>query len=70
MKALIIGETYSDNGLKAILGNSPNDRLVVAGNEDFILVLQDEGNGNYKLLHIVYPDAWLNSGAEIEKGGE
>lgn len=73
MKAPIIGETYTDDDLKTILGDCPNERLVAVGNEDFILVLQDEGNGNYRLLHVIYPDAWQNSGVfltDLAKGGE
>ena len=50
------GESYSGDELVKILGgdeNFVNDRLYAMGNDDTYLVLEDEGNDNYKILHII-----------------
>ena len=50
------GESYSGDELVKILGgdeNFVNDRLYAMGNDDTYLVLEDEGNDNYKILCIV-----------------
>ena len=51
------GESYSGDELVKLLGgdeNFVNDRLYAMGNDDTYLVLEDEGNDNYKILCIVY----------------
>ncbi|MBE9512619.1 MAG: hypothetical protein IMY77_00950 [Chloroflexi bacterium] len=52
-----VGESYSGDELVKLLGgdeNFVNDRLYAMGNDDTYLVLEDEGNDNYKILCIIY----------------
>ena len=51
-----IGESYSGDELVKELGgdeNFVNDRLYAMGNDDIYLVLEDEGNDNYRIICIV-----------------
>jgi len=50
------GESYSGDELVKELGgdeNFVNDRLYAMGNDDIYLVLEDEGNDNYKIVYII-----------------
>ena len=50
------GESYSGDELVKELGgdeNFVNDRLYAMGNDDIYLVLEDEGNDNYRIICIV-----------------
>lgn len=49
------GETYAGDELVELLGGEEkvNDRLSAIGNDEMRLILADEGNDNYKVLHIV-----------------
>ena len=49
------GKSYSGDELTELLGGEDkvNDRLTAIGNDKLRLILADEGNDNYKVLHIV-----------------
>ena len=50
------GESYSGDELVKELGgdeNFVNDRLYAMGNDDIYLILEDEGNDNYRIICIV-----------------
>ena len=49
------GETHTGDELIELLGGDDkvNDRLSAIGNDRVRLILGDEGNDNYKVLHIV-----------------
>jgi len=49
------GETHTGDELIELLGGEDkvNDRLSALGNDEVRLILADEGNDNYKVLHIV-----------------
>lgn len=47
------GESYSGDELEKILGEDDVIDLYCMGNDDTYLVLEDEGNDNYKILCIV-----------------
>ena len=53
MRELKIGESYTGDELEKILGEDTNERLYATGNDRVRLILEDEGNDNYELLHIV-----------------
>jgi len=50
-----VGETYTGDELVEFLGgeDNVNDRLKALGNDQVRLILADEGNDNYKVLHII-----------------
>ena len=49
------GETHTGDELIEFLGgeDKANDRLKAVGNDEVRLILADEGNDNYKVLHII-----------------
>ena len=49
------GETHTGDELIELLGGEEkvNDRLHAIGNGEVRLILGDEGNDNFKVLHIV-----------------
>ena len=49
------GETHTGDELIELLGGEDkvNDRLSALGNDEVRLILADEGNDNYKVLHVV-----------------
>lgn len=55
MKELKVGETYSGDELVESLGGEDKveDRLSAIGNDKTRLILADEGNDNYRILHII-----------------
>jgi len=55
MRDLKVGESYSGEELAEILDieNGGGDRLAAFGNDDQIVVTQDEGNDNYEVLAIL-----------------
>ena len=55
MRELKEGETYTGDELAELLGGEDKmgDRLSAVGNDEARLILGDEGNDNYKVLHIV-----------------
>ena len=55
MRELKDGESYTGDELVELLGGEEQmeDRLTAIGSDKVRLVLEDEGNDNYKVLHIV-----------------
>ena len=55
MASIREGETHTGDELVELLGGEDkvNDRLSALGNDEVRLILADEGNDNYKVLHII-----------------
>ena len=55
MRELKVGESYSGDEIAEILGIEAvdGDRLFAFGNDEKIVVAQDEGNDNYEVLAIL-----------------
>lgn len=55
MRELKVGENYTGEELAEILGieESGGDRLFAFGNDEKVVVAQDEGNDNYEVLAVL-----------------
>ena len=55
MRELKVGESYTGDELIEILGESYDELLLLraVSNDKVRLILKDEGNDNYELLHII-----------------
>ena len=55
MRELKIGESYTGDELLEILGPTYDggDRLYAFGNDEKVIVAQDEGNDNYEVLAVL-----------------
>jgi len=55
MRELKVGESYTGDELIKILGESYDELLLLraVSNDKVRLILKDEGNDNYELLHII-----------------
>lgn len=55
MRELKVGESYTGDELSEILGieKGDGDRLIALGNDEKIVVAQDEGNDNYEVLAVL-----------------
>lgn len=55
MRELTVGESYTGDELAEILGieEGEGDRLFAFGNDEKVVVAQDEGNDNYEVLAIL-----------------
>lgn len=51
--AVKVGESYSGDELMTALGGDMHDGLYAIGNDNFIVVGEDEGNDNYKVLSVL-----------------
>ena len=50
---LKVGESYTGDEIMELLGGEIEDRLYAIGNNEKIVVAQDEGNDNYEVLAIL-----------------
>ncbi len=48
-----VGESYGGDALVEALGGNTHDGLYAIGNDQFIVVGEDEGNDNYKVLAVI-----------------
>jgi hypothetical protein len=48
-----VGKSYSGDALLEALGGDINDRLHACGNEQIIVVAEDEGNDNYQVVAVL-----------------
>lgn len=55
MRELKVGESYTLDELREILGPSydDSDRLFAFGNDEEVIVAQDEGNSNYEVVAVM-----------------
>lgn len=55
MKELKVGESYTGEELAQILGieEGEGNRLFAFGNDEKVVVAQDEGNDNYEVLAVL-----------------
>ena len=53
MRELRVGESYTGDELEEILGGNLNERIWAFSNEKTVVVVVDEGNDNWKVLHVI-----------------